>query len=414
MHFHPSKFTDRPVILDGSTGMNLQKAGMSSGVCPEQWVLEHPDALIDLQRRFVQAGSNAVYAPTFGANRVKLHQYGLEDHTAEMNRELVRLSRKAVGEDAAVGGNLSSLGQFIEPFGSYTFEEIVEIYREQALALEEAGVDFFVAETLTQLFEARAALLAVRSVSQKPFIASITVESNGRMLGGTDPLTALTVMQSMGADAFGINCSNGPAEIAELLEQLAPHAKIPLLAKPNAGLPETLPDGTAHYHMTPEAFAAYAPRFAAAGAALIGGCCGTEPAHIAALSAAVTAPKQPAMPEETLLATEKATFDLDGLQPIGAPINAPGELADAILDCEADEDEVVVIALHGDDDISDLIENGFQLMNPVCFCTEDADRMEQALRVYQGRALMQCGQMAPETVAMLTARYGAIPCASRE
>ncbi len=414
MHFHPSQFTDRPVILDGSTGMNLQKAGMSSGVCPEQWVLEHPDALIDLQRRFVQAGSNAVYAPTFGANRVKLRQYGLEDQTAEMNRALVSLSRKAVGENVAVGGNLSSLGQFIEPFGSCTFEEIVEIYREQALALEEAGVDFFVAETLTQLFEARAALLAVRSVSQKPFIASITVEANGRMLGGTDPLTALTVMQSMGADAFGINCSNGPAEIAEILEQLTPHAKIPLLAKPNAGLPETLPDGAAHYHMTPEAFAVYAPRFAAAGAALIGGCCGTEPSHIAALSAAVTAPKQPAMPEETLLATEKATFDLDGMQPIGAPINAPGELADAILDCEADEDEVIVIALHGDDDVTDLIENGFQLMNPVCFCTENVDRMEKALRIYQGRALMQCGQMAPETVAMLAARYGAIPCTNRE
>ncbi|MBR5519136.1 MAG: homocysteine S-methyltransferase family protein, partial [Clostridia bacterium] len=157
-----------PVILDGATGMNLQKAGMPAGVCPEQWVLEHPDVLRALQRAFVQAGSNAVYAPTFGANRVKLKKYGLENRLAEMNRELVALSRSAVGEGVAVGGDMTSLGLFIEPFGTTSFEEVVEIYREQAEALEAAGVDFFIVETIMQLFEARAAILAIRSVSDKP------------------------------------------------------------------------------------------------------------------------------------------------------------------------------------------------------------------------------------------------------
>ena len=157
----------RPVILDGATGMNLQKAGMPAGVCPEQWTLEHPDVLKTLQRAFVQAGSNAVYAPTFGANRVKLRQYGLEGRTAEMNRALVALSRKAVGDGVAVGGDMASLGLFIEPFGDASFADIVEIYREQAQALADAGVDFFVAETLMQLFEAGIVLAVSRQNDNK-------------------------------------------------------------------------------------------------------------------------------------------------------------------------------------------------------------------------------------------------------
>lgn len=403
-----------PVILDGATGMNLQKAGMPAGVCPEQWTLEHPDVLKTLQRAFVQAGSNAVYAPTFGANRVKLRQYGLEGRTAEMNRALVALSREAVGDGVAVGGDMASLGLFIEPFGDASFADIVEIYREQAQALADAGVDFFVAETLMQLFEARAALLAVRSVSDKPFFASVTLEQNGRMLGGSEPLAALAVMQGMGADAFGINCSNGPAEIARILSELAPYAEIPLLAKPNAGLPETAPDGCAHYHMTPAEFASFAPQFASAGVSLLGGCCGTEPAHIAALAAAAQTPTCQTPAPMILTASEKTAFCFSEMPALSEPINASDDLADAIADCEADEGELVCIRLSDETDVDDLLENVFQLANPICLMASDEALLETALRNYQGRACFVYNGTNPEAAAALSKRYGAVCCCKGE
>ena len=398
-----------PVILDGATGMNLQKAGMPAGVCPEQWVLDHPETLTALQRDFVRAGSNAVYAPTFGANRVKLKKYGLDGKTAEMNRALVSLSRAAVGEGIAVGGDMTSLGLFIEPFGTSSFDDIVEIYREQALALADAGVDFFVAETVMQLFEARAALLAVRSVSDKPFFLSVTVEQNGRMLGGTEPLAALSVMQGMGADVFGINCSNGPAEIADIIESIAPYAEIPLLAKPNAGLPCVEADGSAHYHMTPEEFASYAPRFAAAGTLYLGGCCGTEPAHIAALSAACAA-RTVAVPPRTgayVAATDKRAFLFDAPPELRSAENERCSMADAIAECEADDDEVVFLRVSAEEDVSEFLENQYLLRNPVCLLSEDATLLSRALYGYQGRAFVS-GRISAEQGAELKRKYGVL------
>ena len=399
----------RPVILDGATGMNLQKAGMPAGVCPEQWVIEHPDALKALQRDFVRAGSNAVYAPTFGANRVKLKKYGLDGRTAEMNRELVALSREAVGEGVAVGGDMTSLGLFIEPFGTESFDDIVEIYREQAQALSEAGVDFFIAETIMQLFEARAALLAVRSVSDKPFFVSITVEQNGRMLGGTEPLAALSVMQGMGADAFGLNCSDGPAEIAAIIESIAPYAQIPLLAKPNAGMPCVGEDGSSHYHMTPETFAAYAPRLTAAGTAYLGGCCGTEPVHSAALAAACAAQTvAPPRAAAAFAATDKAAFVFDAPPPLRPAENESASMADAIADCEADDGEVVFLRLRSEEDAVEFQENQYLLRNPICLLTNEAALLDRALFAYQGRAFVSADGSADSALAEAARKYGAI------
>ncbi|MBQ5972711.1 MAG: homocysteine S-methyltransferase family protein, partial [Oscillospiraceae bacterium] len=256
---------DRFTLLDGATGMNLIRAGMPAGVCPERWIAGAPEALTALQRRYAAAGSDAVYAPTFGANEVKLKKFGLADGLEALNARLVAVSRAAVGEGVAVGGDLSSPGVFLRPFGPLTFEELTAIFRRQAAALAAADVDFFAAETLMSLSEARAAVLAIRSVSDKPVLVTMTFGENGRTLSGETPAACLAAVQALGADAFGVNCSVGPDKVLAFMRPMAEIACVPLAAKPNAGTPRTAPDGSVYYDVTPESFAAHAADFAGIG-----------------------------------------------------------------------------------------------------------------------------------------------------
>ena len=180
-----------PLILDGATGTQLQKRGYQGDVSAEQWVLDHPDSIQDIQRRYVQAGSRVVYAPTFGANRQKLEERGIFNQTAEYNHRLVALSRQAVDTRAWVAGDISPTGLFLSPLGEASFEELVDIYAEQAAGLEQAGVDLFVVETMMTLADARAAVLAIRSVSDRPVFVTFTCDESGRCLSGTDVAAAL-------------------------------------------------------------------------------------------------------------------------------------------------------------------------------------------------------------------------------
>ena len=274
---------DGPLILDGATGTNLMAAGMPVGVCPEAWILENPQVLLDLQRAYAEAGMDIVYAPTFTGNRIKLKEYGLEDRLEEINRSLVELSRQAVGDDVLIAGDMTMTGQQLYPMGELRFEELVEVYREQAEALYHAGVDLFVVETMMSLQECRASVLAIREICDLPIMVSLTYNEDGRTLFGTPPEAAVVVLQSLGADVIGINCSTGPMEMIEPVRRMAQYAKIPILAKPNAGLPE-LVDGQTVYRMTPEEFAEAGKALVEAGAAIVGGCCGTRPEHIRALA----------------------------------------------------------------------------------------------------------------------------------
>ncbi len=210
-----------PLILDGATGTQLQKRGYQGDVSAEQWVLDHPDSIRDIQRRYVQAGSRVVYAPTFGANRQKLEERGIFNQTAEYNHRLVALSRQAVDTRAWVAGDISPTGLFLSPLGEASFEELVDIYAEQAAGLEQAGVDLFVVETMMTLADARAAVLAIRSVSDRPIFVTFTCDESGRCLSGTDVAAALVVLQGMGVSAFGLNCSTGPEQ---MLKAAAPPA----------------------------------------------------------------------------------------------------------------------------------------------------------------------------------------------
>ncbi len=274
----------RLLVLDGATGTELAKRGLPQGVAPELWVLEHPEAILDVQREYRRAGADIVYTCTFGGNRAKLAEYSAGDRVHEVNRDLAALSRQAGA--GLVFGDLAPTGLLVEPFGDLPFEECVEIYKEQIAGLLAGGVDGLVIETMLDAQEARAALLAARESCDLPVLVSLTFGEDGRTLTGADPLSALVTFQALGAAAFGCNCSTGPQAMLQIIQALKPYATVPLLAKPNAGLP-VLRDGRTVFDLDPEAFARHAPDFAAAGVNLLGGCCGTTPEHIRRTAAAV-------------------------------------------------------------------------------------------------------------------------------
>ena len=216
-----------PLILDGATGTELQKHGYAGDVSAEQWTLAHPDVIVDIQRGYVAAGSQVHYTPTFGANRQKLEERSIFNQTADYNRRLAALSRQAADGRAWIAGDLAPTGLFLAPLGEASFEDLVDIYTEQAAGLEAAGVDLYVIETMMTLSDARAAVLAVRSVSDKPIFVSFTCDESGRSLSGTDVTAALTVLQSMGISAFGLNCSTGPEQMLVQLRRLREYARVP-------------------------------------------------------------------------------------------------------------------------------------------------------------------------------------------
>ena len=399
-----------PAILDGATGTQLQKRGFSGGGCAEAWVLEHPEAILDIQRRYVDAGSAIIYAPTFGANRVKLEANGIFNRVGEFNERLAALSKEAAGGRALVAGDIAPTGLFLAPLGTASFEELVEIYTEQAAALERAGVDLFAIETQMTLPEARAALLAVRSVSKKPVIVSVTCDAHGRTLTGTDPAAALVVLQGMGADAFGLNCSVGPAELLEQIKRLRPWAEVPLLAKPNAGLPETV-DGRTVYNCPPEEFAALAAEFAAAGVGFFGGCCGTDERHIAALRAALeeVEPAAPAPDYGGMLpvATEMDAFLLDPAAEPPEPLECSEDLAEGIADALDEGAETLCVAVNSLEEAELFADAQYAVRAPLFIESSDPAALEAALRAYQGRAIYS-GPLPDGVLVPLAEKYGLI------
>ncbi len=268
------------VLLDGATGTNMMKAGMPRHACAEAWILEHPEAIQSLQAAYAEAGSNIVYAPTFSANRISLAKHHLEQDVERLNAGLVRLSREAVGSDVLVAGDMTTTGEMLDPLGDLTEEELFEAYREQALFLDRAGVDLFIAETLMCVQEAETALQAVRSVCDKPFMCTLTVQENGRAWFGGSAAELAEKLSAEGADAVGVNCSGGPEQMLPVIVEMVASASVPVIAKPNAGLPVTDGSGNSVYTMGAEEFAGHMKRIAEAGARIIGGCCGTTPEYI--------------------------------------------------------------------------------------------------------------------------------------
>ena len=425
-----------PVLLDGATGTNLQKAGMPVGVCPEQWILENSEVLIDLQKQYVEAGTDILFAPTFTASRIKLKEYGLEDHLEEMNRKLVALSKEAAkGTNALVAGDLTMTGEQLYPLGDLMFEDLVDVYKEQAKIIAEAGADLFVVETMMSLQECRAAVLAIREVCDLPVMVSLTYNEDGRTLYGTDPVTAVVVMQSLGADAVGMNCSTGPEAMLEPIAKMAEYATIPLLAKPNAGMPELI-DGQTVFNVEPEEFAEVGKKLVEEGAAIIGGCCGTTPEHIRALKEAVKGipVKAPLQTKRRMLTSERKSVEitLDGrFMVIGERINPTGkkklqaELKEGSLNLvrtmalEQEENGASILdinmGMNGIDEKEMMLRTIYEVTStvdcPLCIDSSHVDIIEAALRIYPGRALINSISLEKEKfekMLPIAKKYGAM------
>lgn len=272
------------VLLDGATGSNFRKAGMPVGVSTELWAMKHPDVVRTLQSGYVEAGSQIIYVPTFSANRLGLEMHGLTDRIEEINTKLVKLSKEIAGDRAYVAGDMTTTGRMLEPAGDISYEELLDVYKEQAVVLANAGADLIIAETMLSVDETTVLLDAVQAVCDLPVMCSLTLEADGRALYGGDAVEAVETLQAMGAVSVGLNCSVGPNQLEAVICSMKEVAEIPVLAKPNAGMPVMDKMGFAHYDMTPEQFAAAMEKLIEAGAGVVGGCCGTTPEYIRALA----------------------------------------------------------------------------------------------------------------------------------
>lgn len=431
-------FDDRIVMLDGATGSNLISCGMPVGVCTEQWILNNPSHLIKLQREYIKSGSNIILAPTFTANRLKLAEYNLDDKVVEINYKLVQLSKQAVeleGHRGYVAGDLTMTGKQLKPIGDLDLEELIDIYKEQATALYKAGVDLFVVETMMSLAEARAALIAIKEVCDLPVMVSLTYNEDGKTLFGSTPESSVVVLQALGADAVGINCSTGPKEMKSLVKAMLDYAKVPVFAKPNNGRPE-LVDGKTTYKMTPKEFAELTRDLVDLGVSAVGGCCGTTPKHIAALKALIRGvlPSKISPKYTCVLSSETKVVNIDingSFMVIGERINPTGKkklqedlrnnsfglalkMAEEqtvngaqILDINMgmngiDEGAMMEQLIHELPAVSDL---------PLSIDSSYIEVIERALRVYPGRGLINSisyEETKCRPLMKVAAKYGAM------
>lgn len=437
---------NRVVFLDGATGTNLQKKGLPAGVCPESWILEHQDVMKELQSAYSDAGSDIVYAPTFTGNRIKLSDYGLESDIIKINSELVELTRSAVSEDTLVAGDLTMTGRQLKPVGDLDFEELIDVYKEQIGILQDAGCDILVVETMMSLQECRAALIAAKEMSDMAVMVTLTFEAEGRTLFGSDPESAAICLESLGAAAVGANCSTGPDKMEEIIRKMASVTRIPIIAKPNAGLPRIGSSGETEFDMNCDTFVSQMKRLINAGASIIGGCCGTTPEFIKGLKAAygdlnpseIRDAEGKEIPRRVsgrrYLCSERRSLSFDlqsNFMIVGERINPTGkkklqeELRNGSLDLvseyarsqESDGASIldINVGMGGIDERGTMLNVISEVTGitdlPLCIDTSSPEVMEKALRIYPGRALMNSISLEKgkaESFLPLAKKYGAM------
>jgi len=321
----------RILIMDGAMGTLLMKEGVSPRECFEKLNIDRPEIIEQIHRGYIKAGADIIETNTFGANRYKLGQYGLGGEVRRVILSAVQIAkivRDTEMSDVLIAGSMGPIGKLIEPLGDMSFDEAVDIYKEMALSFAEAGADLVCIETISDIQEARAALIAVKENTKLPVITSLTYEDKGKTVTGTPPEVASVVFEALGADVVGANCSGGPKELLLPISIYAGSTNMPILAMPNAGLPDIDEEGKATYKMTPDDFASFGKKFAKLGANIIGGCCGTTPEHIQALTEQVKGSKarkrDKAFPDRFASRTKAVDVDPKRLFVIGEKINPTG------------------------------------------------------------------------------------------
>ena len=425
-------------FFDGAMGTMLQAGGLKPGACPEEMNIIAPDVVKDIHKQYLAAGATIIETNTFGASRLKLDHYGFEDRVAEFNAAAVRIAKAAIaesGKDARVAGSMGPTGRFIEPLGDLDFEEAYDAFREQAAALAGAGADLLIIETCIDIQEMRAALLAAKDATNLPVVCQLSYSEDGRTVTGTDPQSAAVILDGLGADIIGVNCSLGPAELIPVVETLAANCRAPISVQPNAGMP-FLQDGKTCFPMDAEEFGTYGPKLLAAGATYLGGCCGTTPAHIAALVKNVQGLAEPERKHgrrKLQLASRSRTVTIDrdlGTVLIGERINPTGrkKLAAEIKDgslLSVKKEAVnqvkagaqlldVNMGVGGIDQAAAMrraIREISQITDaPLVIDTSDAKALEAGLRAYPGRALINSVSAEDNRIQEflpLAKRYGA-------
>lgn len=425
----------RIVLLDGATGTELMRRGMPTDACPELWVLDNAKALRDLQNEYRQAGSDILYTCTFGANHQRLKACGYDGDVRKINRDLAAITRQAADDSALVFGDIGPSGVFIEPLGDMPFAEAVEQKTAQVKGLLDGGVDGFVVETMIDIQEARAALIAIREACDLPVMASVTLDKHGRCMTGADLEVAVVTLQSLGADAVGCNCSTGPADMIGQIREVKPVTRVPLVAKPNAGMP-TAEGGGIDFDMPVDEFAAYVPEYVRRGANILGGCCGTSPEFIAAMKekAEGLTPVGPPEDAPAAVSSQRSSSLITRGRPlgiIGERINPTGKKR---LQAELREGKMDLVRQYAAEQIShgaelldvnvgapgvdeaDVMAEAIITLSdltstPLSIDTTDAESLQRALEIYPGRALVN--SISAETPRIeenlpIAARYGAM------
>ena len=399
----------RIIILDGASGTELNKRGMPNGACPEKWCIENPRVIGEIHSDYEKAGADIIYACTFGANRVKLSQYKT-GNVFHINKTLASIARKSVSRKTLVAGDIGPTGNFVRPFGNMDFEEAVNVFKEQVKGLLAGGVDLFVIETMMDIQEARAALIAVRELTDKFTMVTMTYEKHGRTLGGNDPASSIITLQSLGANAVGCNCSTGPIGMKKIISEMTPYAKVPIVAKPNAGMPKLIGQKT-YFDMDPKNFAILGKELIKSGASIIGGCCGTTPRHIYELGKELKSikPKTPLGKDVKALSSARSYFIIGkDLSIIGERINPTGkkQLKKELLNNkmstvrklskEQEHDGAnlldVNVGTPGINEKKAMLEaiSNISIITdlPLVIDSSDVSVIEKALRFYPGRALI--------------------------
>src|ERR1043165_5602322 len=266
-------------LFDGAMGTMLYSKGVFINKCYDELNVRSPEIVLEVHRQYVKAGAEILETNTYGANRVKLRGFGIEDELRDINMRAAEIARKAAGDGVYVAGAMGPLGIRIEPYGPTAVDEAREIFREQADALNAAGVDLFILETFSNIAEIEQALCAIRDVCTLPVIAQMTIGTDGRTMFGDTPRTIAQRLDRAGADVIGVNCSVGPDLMLDAIEEIAAVTAKKISCQPNAGLPREV-NGRQMYMASPDYMGKYAKRLIHKGVKFIGGCCGTTPDHI--------------------------------------------------------------------------------------------------------------------------------------
>ena len=421
------------LVYDGSKGTMLQNMGLTSEECPELWNLEKPEKIKELYSSYINAGSNVIQTNTFGGNRAILEKFNLQDKVDIINSTSIKLARDAAANKAFVAASIGPTGKLMEPSGDLTFEDAYNIFKEQVTAVTQAGADILNFETISDLNEMRAAILAARENSPLPIIASMTFEPNGYTLMGNSPASCALICQSLGADLLGANCSTGPEGLLKIIKEMHMFSTLPLCVKANAVLPVCSGDNTT-YNETPETFSRSVKDFIKNGVKLIGGCCGTTPEYITSIITQLNQLKPESF--NNLTKSSVGSFISSGSKYIDVGSNKKLNIGFFITNSNIDNfknnindtnldiviDRVMELAGENYDiiylnldtiDKPELLSSAIKTIQtysktPIVIQTKASQHLESALRIYNGKAGVIVGDMDDYTFDLIISskKYG--------